>query len=163
MPQLDPSSFPMQLFWLAITFTVLYVLMAKVALPRIGSVLEARTAKIDGDLSAAAKSRDQAIALAEAHELRLAQARDEARAFVREAFQTMQTEATKREAAVSAQIGAEAKAADLRIAEAKHKALGELRSVAIEAVTAATQKLIGEAAPEAEIAEAVGRAIGGRN
>jgi F-type H+-transporting ATPase subunit b len=162
MPQLDPSSFAMQLFWLAITFVVLYVLMAKVALPRVGAAIDARAAKIDGDLGAATAARDQANALAAAHELRLAQARDEARTVLRDSFREMQAEMAKRETEISAQIGAEAKAADLRIAEAKHKALGELRSVALEAVAAATQKLIGEGVAEADVAKAVDQAIGGR-
>ena len=55
MPQLDFATFPPQLFWLAITFIVLYVLMAWVGLPRVGGVIAARRNRIDGDLEKAAQ------------------------------------------------------------------------------------------------------------
>jgi F-type H+-transporting ATPase subunit b len=162
MPQLDFTVFPMQLFWLFVTFVVFYVLMAKVGLPRVGAALDARAAKIDGDLAAATVARDQIAALAEAHEKRIAEAREQSRIILKTAFDEMQAEASKREAEISAQLGAESKAADLRIAEAKHQALGQLRDVAASAVAQATERLIGEGIPEAEINAAVDRVIGGR-
>ena len=57
MPQLNPLDWAPQLIWLVITFGILYVLMKRVALPRIGSVIEARHARIAGDIEAADKLR----------------------------------------------------------------------------------------------------------
>jgi len=62
MPQLDPAVFAPQLIWLAISFAVLYFLMAKVALPRIGNALDARQEKIDDNLTAAEELRGSAQA-----------------------------------------------------------------------------------------------------
>ena len=57
MPQLNPLDWAPQIIWLVITFSILYVLMKRVALPRIGSVIEARHARIAGDIEAADKLR----------------------------------------------------------------------------------------------------------
>ena len=80
MPQLNPLDWAPQLIWLVITFTLLYLLMTYVALPRIGSVIDARMARIAKDLEAAEKLRretDKAIA---AYEQALAEAKQRAHA-----------------------------------------------------------------------------------
>jgi F-type H+-transporting ATPase subunit b len=58
MPQLDLATFPPQLIWLAITFVALYLVMRAVGLPRVGAVIAARRARIDGDLEKAAQMRN---------------------------------------------------------------------------------------------------------
>ena len=68
MPQLDITTFSPQIIWLFITFIILYVLMAKVALPRIGNILEQRQARIDDNLNAAQNLRNEATADAEAYD-----------------------------------------------------------------------------------------------
>ena len=75
MPQFDISTFPTQLIWLAIAFVLLYVLMARVALPRIGQVLEERQEKIDDNLDSAEQLRAETEVDSEAYETALVQAR----------------------------------------------------------------------------------------
>ena len=65
MPQLNPHDMVPQLVWLAILFVVLYVLMSAVAVPRIAATLQARDAKISGDLAAAEKANEHARTLIE--------------------------------------------------------------------------------------------------
>ena len=66
MPQLDSSTFASQLFWLTVTFIPLFIILWKVALPRIGTTIETRRARIEADLDKAAALRDDAVrALAE--------------------------------------------------------------------------------------------------
>ena len=56
-PPFDKQTFPSQLFWLTLTFVALYLLMSRIALPRIDSILERRRARIAGDLAEASGSR----------------------------------------------------------------------------------------------------------
>src|SRR5262245_65996164 len=77
-PPFDPATFASQLFWFALTFILLYVLMSRVALPRIGTILEDRRKRIDGDLADAQRSKEASDAAIAAHEKALAEARGRA-------------------------------------------------------------------------------------
>lgn len=78
LPQLNVSSYPSQVFWLAVAFTVLYVLMSKVALPRVAAVLETRRTQKDGDLDQASRMNDEAETIKTAYEKSLAKAQQSA-------------------------------------------------------------------------------------
>ena len=80
MPQLNPLDWAPQIIWLVITFSILYVLMKRVALPRIGSVIEARHARIAGDIEAADKLRRETQEAIAAYEQALAEAKARAQA-----------------------------------------------------------------------------------
>src|SRR5260370_41662908 len=82
MPQLDISTFPPQLFWLAVWFLVLYLLMAKIGLPRIAAALEARRQRREDDLARAAQMQAEAEAANAAFQQTLAQARAQAEAAI---------------------------------------------------------------------------------
>ena len=60
MPQLDPSSYASQIFWLVVTFVILYLLMWKVALPRVSALLRERQERIDDDLEKASRLKAEA-------------------------------------------------------------------------------------------------------
>ena len=81
-PPFDTSTFPSQLLWLSVIFVLLYVLMARVALPRIASIVQQRRKHIDDDLSEAQRFKEQSEAAIAAHEKALADARDHARTIV---------------------------------------------------------------------------------
>ena len=66
-PPFDKSTFPSQLIWLSVTFVLLYVLMAKMALPRIASILQERRKRVDDDLSEAQRFKEQSDAVIVAH------------------------------------------------------------------------------------------------
>ena len=84
MPQLNPLDWGPQLVWLLLTFGVLYLLMVYVALPRIGSVIEARAARIAADLATAEKLRRETEEAIAAYEQALAEAKQKAHAIVEE-------------------------------------------------------------------------------
>src|SRR5688572_1322589 len=56
-PPFDPTTFASQLLWLVITFAALYLIISRSAVPRIGSILEQRKTRIEGDLKEADRLR----------------------------------------------------------------------------------------------------------
>jgi hypothetical protein len=80
MPQLEVSTFVPQLVWLAITFVILYLLMAGIGLPRVGGAIETRRRRIDDDLARAAQLKSEAETVLAAYQETLARARAEAQA-----------------------------------------------------------------------------------
>jgi F-type H+-transporting ATPase subunit b len=155
MPQLDPTMFPTQLFWLAVVFVVLLILMTRIGLPRVRAVIDTRAAKIDGDLGAAADARSRSEALLAEYQKSLAAARAEAQATVRGMAETMAKDQAHREHELMAQLTVEARAAEARIVAAKHAAIANVRQIAVEAAQAASARLVGVALPAAEIEAAV--------
>ncbi len=143
MPQLDIATFPPQLIWLAITFIVLYLLMAKLGLPRIARALEARRERIDGDLEKAQQMKAEAEAVIAAYERALAEARQQAQQTLKETTDRLNAEAAERQRKVAETLHAETGAAERRIAQAKTAALGNLREVAVEVARAAAARLTG--------------------
>ena len=143
MPHFDLTAFSPQIIWLFITFIILYVLMAKVALPRIGSILEQRQARIDDNLDAAQNLRNEAAADAEAYDKSLADAREQARTAIYEATQEMSDESTRRHEDLGSRLSGEIKAAEERISAAKEAAVSGIREAAESVAAVATERLIG--------------------
>jgi F-type H+-transporting ATPase subunit b len=159
MPQLDPATFPTQLFWLAVIFVGLLIVMAKLGLPRVRDVLDTRAAKIDGDLGAAADARGRSEALLAEYEKALASARAEAQATVRNMAESLTKEQAHRERELMETLVVEARSAEARIAKAKQEALANVRQIAVEAAQAAGARLVGDALPAGDIEAAVGRVL----
>lgn len=162
MPQLDPAVWPTQLFWLAITFGILYLVIWRIALPRIGDVLEARQRKLDDDLKKAAALKDEAEAILAEYEKMRADAHASANAVLQKTQNEMKAEAERQSHDVAAKLAKQTEEAEARIAEAKTAALASLEGTVSEVVAAATEKLIGVKAGDQEIARAVGSVMGGK-
>jgi F-type H+-transporting ATPase subunit b len=155
MPQLDFSTFPSQLFWLTITFAVLYLLMAKLILPRIESVIGARQSRMDGDLERASRMQSEAEAVMAAYEKALATAREKAQATMKETTDRLNAIAAERQAQASALIGKRLEEAERRIAEEKGRAMASLRELATEVTQASVSRLIGAPVDTARAGQAV--------
>ncbi len=149
MPQFEPSSFSPQLFWLLVTFAVLFIAMWRHALPRISGILEARQQRIGSDLEKAAAFKAETEQVAAEYEKALAEARGQAAAALKRAGVEMAAEATKRHESFGKELAARTGEAERRIAAARDEALGNIKTVAEETAGAATAKLIGvELSPE---------------
>ena len=142
MPQLDISVFPPQIIWLLITFIVLYIVMSRVALPRIGSILEQRQNKIDDCLDTAEALRNESNADAETYEKMLNDSREQARLLIYETSKTMSQESIKQHEELSNRLSAEATSAERRISIAKEEALSTITVVAGEVASDAVELLI---------------------
>jgi F-type H+-transporting ATPase subunit b len=159
MPQFQPEFFSPQLVWLAITFILLYLLMSRVALPRIGQVLEEREHRINDNLRKAERLKQEAEAAVAAYEKRMADARAKAQATVREVREQMAAEAAERHQQLNERLAGEIASGEARIAEARMKAVASVRDVAVEVAAAAAARLIGSPVNQAAVARAVDQAI----
>lgn len=163
MPQLEQiATYPSQVFWLVVTFVTLFLIMWRVAVPRISDALEARQQRIDDYLERAAGIKQEAEAAMEAYEKSLAEARAEAQETVLKATQELADVAAKREAELTERLQAKLAESEAGIAAAVEQAIANLRGVAVEVAQAATERLVGEAPSEADAGTAVDGAIKAR-
>jgi F-type H+-transporting ATPase subunit b len=145
LPQLDTSSYPSQIFWLAVSFLLLFWLFRTKALPRVGEVLEARQDRIAADLDRATKLREEAEAALVRYQQVVSEAQGKASTQIRETRERLVAESSARQAELTKKIDE----ADQRIRAARDAALAELHSVAVEVAQAATTRLIGREVPRA--------------
>src|SRR6185312_10941342 len=155
MPQLNPLDWGPQLIWLLITFGILYVLMLKVALPRIGAVIEARADRIAKDLAEADRLRRQTEEAIAAYEQALAEAKQKAHAIVDDGRAKLKDETAKERAKLEADLARRSAEAEARINAAKTSAMKDVNAVAADVATDIVRRLIGAAPPKAEIDKAV--------
>jgi F-type H+-transporting ATPase subunit b len=158
MPQLNPLDWAPQLIWLAITFGILYLLMKWVALPKIGSVIEARQARIAGDLEAADKLRRQTEEAIAAYEQALAEAKARAHGIAQEARNKLKDEVAAERSALERDLAAKSAEAEARIHQAKVSALKDVNTVASETAAEIVRRLIGVAPSQPESSAAVAAA-----
>ena len=130
MPQLDFSTFPNQIFWLVVTLVVIYLVLSKVALPRIASVLAERQGTITNDIAAAEELKAKAAEAEEAYNKALADARAEAQKIAAEAKAEMQAEVDVAMAKADAEIAARTAESEARINEIREGAAAAVQDVA---------------------------------
>jgi F-type H+-transporting ATPase subunit b len=158
MPQLNPLDWGPQLVWLLLTFGVLYLLMVYVALPRIGSVIEARAARIAADLATADKLRRETEEAIAAYEQALAEAKQKAHAIVEEGRVKLKEETAAERARLEKDLAKKSAEAEARIDKAKISAMKDVSAVATDVATDIVRRLIGVAPAKAEVEKAVGTA-----
>lgn len=143
-PPLNPENFAPQLFWLALTFGALYVILSRVALPRVSEVIEERRDRIQRDLDAAERLKDETEKALNGYEQALADARSNASGIAKEERETLNAEVAKEQAKVEEQLNAKLAEAEARIAETKAKALEGVNTIAADTAVAIVAKLIGD-------------------
>ncbi len=155
MPQLQIGDFAPQIVWLAITFIGLYLFLAKVALPKVGSVLDERAARIAADLAEAQRLKTETEQAIAAYEQALAEARAKAKAIIQqnqaELAKTLDAERTK----VEQMLAAKTAAAEAEIEKLKASSLGDIERIAAETAEAIVQQILGTPANPSEIKDAI--------
>jgi F-type H+-transporting ATPase subunit b len=154
MPQLNPLDWGPQLIWLVITFGILYLLMKRIALPRIGGVIEARQARISGDLEEAERLHRETQEAIAAYEQALAEAKQKAHAIADQGRAWLKAEMADDRASSSASLaqGRRGREADR---QARVSALKDVNVVAADVATDLVKQLIGVAPSSAEAEKAV--------
>jgi F-type H+-transporting ATPase subunit b len=155
-PPFESEHFPSQLLWLTISFVLLYVLMAKIALPRIGAILEERNRLVSDDLAAAERLKEQSNAAHAAYEKALDDARNRAHTIASSTREQQAREAEALHKRLEAQLNERLAAADQSIAKSRSVAMGSVRTIASETASAIVERLIGQRPRQEEIAAALG-------
>jgi F-type H+-transporting ATPase subunit b len=158
-PPFNSETFASQLVWLAIAFIALYVLLSRVALPRVASIFAARAEKVEGDLAAAERLKNESEAAIAAYEKELAGARARAQAIAADTRAGFAKAADERKKTLEASLAAKLGAAEKQIEATKQAAMANVRGIAAEAAGEIVQRLIGEAPNKQAIDRAVEAAL----
>ncbi|MGE0613206.1 MAG: ATP F0F1 synthase subunit B [Hyphomicrobiales bacterium] len=155
MPQMDVHDFAPQLIWLAISFITLYIIMARVALPRIAMVIEERRDRIASDIDQAEQLKRKTEEAIAAYEQAIAEARNKAHQIAQKARDEVAAEVAAERAEVEKQLDAKLKKAESRIDKAREKAMADITEVAGTAAADIVAELIGAKVSKTDINQAV--------
>jgi len=158
-PPFQSQHFPSQIAWLVISFVLLYVLMSRVALPRIGAILAERSKRIADDLGAAQRLKEQSDAAHAAYEKALADARTRAQTIANATREKQASEAEATNKRLEAELHERLAAAEKSIAATRTAAMGNVGTIAAQTAAAIVERLIGTAPAEHEVAAAVGETL----
>ena len=156
LPQFDLAAWPGQMAWFLIFFAIVFVLMVRVFVPRIGGTIAEREGKISGDIAEARRLKDEADAQAAQAEAEAAQARAAAAKLASDARAKAQAEIAARLAEEEAKLAASGAEAESRIARARDAAMAHVATIGADTAQAIVEKLTGRSATAAELAAARG-------
>jgi F-type H+-transporting ATPase subunit b len=154
-PPFQSQSFASQLVWLLIAFVLLYALMAKLALPKVGRVIENRQKHIADDVAEAGKLKQQSDEAVAAYEKALADARGRAQAIANETREKQAAEAEVARKKTEDALNAKLAQAEKTITATKQAAMSNVRAIAEDAAAAIVERLIGAAPDQKAVAAAV--------
>ena len=161
MPQLDFSTFPNQIFWLIVTLVVLYLVLSRVALPRIATVLSERHGAIQRDLDKAEEMKRSAIEAENTYNKALADARAKANDIVNEAKSEIQKDLDKAIAKADLEISAKAVGSEKAISAIRDSAVQSVEEVANITANNIVDAILPEAADTKTIKAAVAARLKG--
>jgi F-type H+-transporting ATPase subunit b len=157
-PPFQSEYFPSQLVWLTISFVLLYALMSRIALPRIGGIMAARGKVISDDLAAAERLKEQSNAAQVVYEKALADARSRAQGIASATREQQARETEDLHKRLDAQLHERLAAAEQSIAKTRGAAMGNVKAIAADTASEIVERLIGQRPREEEIAAALGDA-----
>jgi F-type H+-transporting ATPase subunit b len=160
-PPFQKDTFASQLVSLLIAFVALYLIVSKIALPRVGSLLDERQKKIEGDLAAAQKLRDDSDAALKAYESELAAARSRAQVIGTETREKLNAATEAERKTLEQRLSVKLAEAEKTIAATREAAMSNVRSIASDAAIAIVQRLTGLAPDRRTVNKAVDASLKG--
>lgn len=154
-PPFQSETFASQLLWLALSFVALYLLMSRLALPRLGAIIEARRARIEGDLGEAQRLRTESEAVINAYEKSLSEARGRAQSIANTTRERLVGESEASRKALEAKLNAHLADAEAQISQTKAAAMSNVRDVAVDSASAIVERLVGARPAPTTVAAAV--------
>ena len=155
MPQLDPSTFGSQLFWLLVCFGALYLVLSFIVIPRISNTLAVRAETLEGDLAEVEKLRGQAETALKAYEDALAEARSRALALAQEMRAEVQSETDRQKAELDSKLAEQAAAADAALMKSRDAAMAGLKDAAAALVGDVIEAIGSDKASDGDVKKAL--------
>jgi F-type H+-transporting ATPase subunit b len=158
-PPFNKETFVSQLVWLVVFFVALYVIISKLAIPRLGGIIEARNQHIDDDLAEAKRLKDQSDAALAAYEKSLADARGRAQTLAGETRDKLSAEAEEVRRKLETELNGRLAKAEQTIAATKTAAMANVQGIAVDTASAIVERLIGTAPAGSAVQAAVADAL----
>ena len=143
LPQLDPTWFASQIFWLVIMFGSMYLIFARTVLPSLSNTLENRHEHVQGDLDMAQSLKVEAESVNTAYEASLEEARQKAASLYREVEEDIKVKSEKQQAELRERLHSETELSEARIHKTKNEAMTEMTLIAAEIASEAAKKIVG--------------------
>src|SRR3981081_1050930 len=160
-PPFQKDTFASQLVSLLIAFVALYLIVSRIALPRVGSLLEERQNKHHGDLAAAQTLNDESDAALKAYESELAAARSRAQAISTETREKLNAASEAERKTLEERLSVKLAEAEKTIAATREAAMSNVRGIASDAAIAIVQRLTGLAPDRRTVNKAVDASLKG--
>jgi F-type H+-transporting ATPase subunit b len=160
-PPFEGNTFASQLVSLLIAFVALYLIVSRIALPRVGSLLDERQNAIEGDLAAAQKLKDESDSALKAYEGELAAARSRAQAIGAETREKLNAASEAQRKTLEDQLSVKLAEAEKTIASTRETAMSNVRGIAADAAAAIVQRLTGVLPDGAAVNSAVDASLKG--
>jgi F-type H+-transporting ATPase subunit b len=160
-PPFERDTFASQLVSLVIAFVALYLIVSRIALPRVGKTIDDRQHKIEGDLAAAQKLKDESDDALRAYESELAAARSRAQAIGAETREKLNAASDAERKALEERLSLKLADAEKTITSTREKAMRNVRGIASDAAAAIVQRLIGVAPDNTSVERAVDASLKG--
>ena len=154
-PPFQVDTFASQLFWFAIAFVALYVIISRLAIPRVGGIIDARRQSVEGDLAEAKRLKDSSDAAIAAYEKALADARNRAQALANETREKYAKEAETARKQLDEMLNARIAAAEQAIGKRRTAAMANVQDIAVETAAAIVERLTGNSPTKDDVAKAV--------
>jgi len=161
-PPFQKDTFASQLVSLAIAFVALYLIVSRVALPRVGSLLDERQNKIDGDLAEAQTLKEETDRALKAYESELAAARSRAQAIGTETREKLNAASDAERKTLEERLTLKLAEAEKTIASTREKAMSNVRGIAADAAAAIVQRLSGVVPDGTSVKRAVDASLKGQ-
>ena len=143
MPQLNPEFWFSQIFWLIITFGIMFVLLSKLILPKISENLEIRKVQILENIEAAEKQREESDKKLEEYEKLIANSKNEAKTYFNKAREKILKDVDKKRENLEKEINEEINDVEKQILHLKNKSPEKIRKIAVETSADLVKQLIG--------------------
>jgi len=143
MPQLDPEFWISQIFWLTLTFGILYVVLSKLILPKISANLELRKSQIQENIEAAEKQREDSEAKLKEYDEVVLKSKLEAKNIFKDAREKALKDINSKKEILDEQINEEIKKAEQEIEFLRKSAPEKINRIAIDTSSDLIKKLIG--------------------